>query len=179
MIDDKDFFLKQMTGVTPIKKTNRVNKNNSKTPPKSPKQPLEIEKNNIKKTYSKKIKKTDFGFEKISIKKGIKKRLYKIDKKIDFHGESLLKAEEIFSKTINESFYNNKRCLLFVTGKGLYRKNYEDNHKPKLYHGVIRLAFLEWIKSKKLAKFILSYEQASIDHGGDGAFYVYLRKHKN
>ena len=32
---------------------------------------------------------------------------------------------------------------------------------------------------KKFSKYILSFEQASIEHGGDGAFYVYLRKNKN
>ena len=31
----------------------------------------------------------------------------------------------------------------------------------------------------KFSKYILSFEQASIEHGGDGAFYVYLRKNKN
>ncbi len=33
--------------------------------------------------------------------------------------------------------------------------------------------------TKTLSKYILSYEQASIEHGSDGAFYVYLRKNKN
>ena len=51
--------------------------------------------------------------------------------------------------------------------------------KPKLYHGIIRSSFVEWARSKKFSKYILSFEQASIEHGGDGAFYVYLRKNKN
>ena len=70
--------------------------------------------------------------------------------------------------------------MLFVTGKGLFKsKNYEESDKPKLYHGIIRSSFIEWAKSKKFSKYILSFEQASIEHGGDGAFYVYLRKNKN
>ena len=70
--------------------------------------------------------------------------------------------------------------LLFVTGKGLFKsKNYEESDKPKLYRGIIRASFIEWAKSKKFSKYILSFEQASIEHGGDGAFYVYLRKNKN
>ena len=73
-----------------------------------------------------------------------------------------------------------QRCLLFVTGKGLFKiKNNTNENKPKLYHGVIRSAFSEWAKSNKFSKYILSFEQATIDHGGDGAFYVYLRKKKN
>ena len=70
--------------------------------------------------------------------------------------------------------------MLFVTGKGLYKsKNYEESDRPKLYHGIIRSSFVEWASLKKFSKYILSFEQASIEHGGDGAFYVYLRKNKN
>ena len=70
--------------------------------------------------------------------------------------------------------------MLFVTGKGLFKsKNHEESDKPKLYHGIIRSSFIEWASSKKLSKYILSFEQASIEHGGDGAFYVYLRKNKS
>jgi len=70
--------------------------------------------------------------------------------------------------------------LLFVTGKGVFKpKTHNELSKPKLYHGVIRASFFDWVKSKKLAKYILSYQQASTEHGSDGAFYVYLRKNKN
>ena len=34
-------------------------------------------------------------------------------------------------------------------------------------------------KKPELAKYILTTEKASFAHGGDGAFYVYLRKNKN
>ena len=81
---------------------------------------------------------------------------------------------------IRDSYNSGQRCLLFVTGKGLFKsKNYEESYKPKLYHSIIRASFVEWARSKKFSKYILSFEQASIEHGGDGAFYVYLRKNKN
>ena len=91
----------------------------------------------------------------------------------------VIHSEEVFSKTITECFDAHQRCLLFVTGKGLFKKNYQENKPLKLYHGVIRSAFLEWVRSSKYSKYILSFENASIEHGGDGAFYVYLRKKKN
>ena len=69
---------------------------------------------------------------------------------------------------------------MFITGKGLFKvKKNNDYDSPKLYYGIIRNAFKEWVKSTKLSRLILSYENASIEHGGDGAFYVYLRKKKN
>ena len=86
----------------------------------------------------KEVKNSYFALESFNIKKNIKKNILKIDKKIDFHGRGLLEAEEIFSSTISECFNKNKRCLLFVTGKGLF-KNKKDEHenKPQLYHGII------------------------------------------
>ena len=181
MSDENDLFLKQMKGVIPIKKNNRLpyNKEKSKTkfiktktkPTNAPS--VEIEKKRNATPHH-------FVLEKHSIRKNIKKNILKIDKKIDFHGMSLLQAEEIFSSTILECFNKNKRCLLFVTGKGIFKtKDHNQNNKPKLYHGVIREEFFNWVKFKKFSKYILSFEQASFEHGGDGAFYVYLRKNKN
>ncbi len=181
MNDENDLFLKQMKGVIPIKKNNRLpyNKEKNKTkfiktktkPTNAPS--AEIEKKRNATT-------PHFMLEKHSIRKNIKKHILKIDKKIDFHGTSLLQAEEIFSSTILECFNKNKRCLLFVTGKGIFKtKDNNQNNKPKLFHGVIREEFFNWVKLKKFSKYILSFEQASVEHGGDGAFYVYLRKNKN
>ena len=91
--------------------------------------------------------------------------------------------QDDFQKTVIESYKQKKRCLLFVTGKGLHNhKNlFDDGLKksPKLFYGKIRGVFLEWTKKPELAKYILTTEKASPSHGGDGAFYVYLRKNKN
>ena len=180
MNDNNDVFLKQMKGVKPLKKNNRIRK-------EDPKIKYRIEKKNIVKqkkiktqNASTAIKNSEFFLEKIDLKKAIKKRSFHIDKRIDFHGKSLLKSEEQFNNTIIESYNNGQRCLLFITGKGLFKsKNYKEREKPKLYHGIIRSSFIEWARSKKLSKYILSFEQALIEHGGDGAFYVYLRKNRN
>ena len=181
MNNEDDLFLKQMKGVKPIKKNNKLSAQKKKTKNKIFKETKKITK--VKNTLSEprnKLKQTEFTLEKISIGKNIKKRFFKIDKKIDFHGKSLLEAENIFSSTITECFARGDRCLLFVTGKGLFKiKNNDHNTEPKLYHGVIRAAFVNWVKDNKFLKYILSFERASIEHGGDGAFYVYLRKNKN
>ena len=178
-----DFFLKKMSGVKPIKKNNKLEKEKPKTNTKSIKK---IKKTNINKglktttqtTHQKPP--TELSLENINIKRSIKKKSLTINKKIDFHGKTILESEEEFSKTIISCYNAGLRCLLFVTGKGLYKsQNYNNTKKPKLFHGVIRGAFVTWVKSKKFSKYILSYSVASIEHGGDGAFYVYLRKKKN
>ena len=106
-----------------------------------------------------------------------------IDKKIDFHGKILSQAEDEFQNIVLESYKQKKRCLLFITGKGLHKQTnlFDDrlNKSPKLFYGKIRGAFLEWVRKPELAKYILTTEKASFEHGGDGAFYVYLRKNKN
>ena len=180
MNNKDDFFLKQMRGVNPIKKNNRITKDVPKA------NHINIKKKKTKQTSkitfntNKQIKKTEFNLENVNLKKGIKKGSLSIDKKIDFHGRTLIESEESFTDSILEYYNSGHRCLLFVTGKGLFKsKNNEKTNHPKLYHSVIRSAFIQWVKSKKFSKYILSFEQASIEHGGDGAFYVYLRKKKN
>ena len=180
MNKNDDIFLKQMKGVSPIKKNNRIKKEDPKTNYKFEKKNIVKQKKPATPYVSTEIKNSEFFLEKIDLKKAIKKKSFHIDKKIDFHGKSVLESEEQFNNTIIESYNNGQRCLLFVTGKGLFKsKNYEESDKPKLYHGIIRSSFVEWARSKKFSKYILSFEQASIEHGGDGAFYVYLRKNKN
>ena len=180
MNNNDDVFLNQMKGVSPIKKNNRIKKEGIKTNHKIEKKNIAKQQKAITPNVSTVIKNNEFFLEKIDLKKGIKKGSFNIDKKIDFHGKSLLESEEQFNNTIIESYKEGQRCLLFVTGKGLFKsKNHEESDKPKLYHGIIRSSFVEWARSKKFSRYILSFEQASIEHGGDGAFYVYLRKNKN
>ena len=179
MNNSDDVFLKQMKGVNPIKKNNRIKKEDLKSNYKFEKKSTIKQKKTITSNISTTIKNSEFFLEKIDLKKGIKKGSFHIDKKIDFHGKSLLESEKQFNNTIIESYNSGQRCLLFITGKGLFKsKNYEESYKPKLYHGIIRASFVEWARSKKFSKYILSFEQASIEHGGDGAFYVYISKNK-
>ena len=180
MSNKDDFFLKQMRGVSPIKKSNRVKKEEPQT------KSINLTKkkiNNNKNSFlisNKEMVRSEFGLERIDIKKNIKRGVFRINKKIDFHGKSLLSSEEKFISTIQDCYNSGNRCLLFVTGKGLFKsKKIENIHQPKLYNSVIRSEFLNWVKSNKFSKYILSFEKASIEHGGDGAFYVYLRKKKN
>ena len=179
-MNNNDFFLKQMKGVSPIKKNNRIKKEEKKT------KQIDLKKitpnQNIAPTpkQNKIFKNSDFNLENVDLKKNIRKGYFKIDKKIDFHGRTLLESEEIFTNAVTGCYNTDQRCLLFVTGKGLFKsKNTEKKNQPKLYYGVIRSALFQWVKSNKLSRYILSFEQASIEHGGDGAFYVYLRKKKN
>ena len=158
MNNNDDVFLKQMKGVNPIKKNNRIKKEDPKINYKSEKKNIVKKPEVITLNVNTVIKNSEFSLEKIDLKKGIKKGSFHIDKKIDFHGKSLLESEEQFNNIIIESYNNGQRCLLFVTGKGLFKsKNYEESDKPKLYNGIIRASFIGWVRSKKFSKYILSF----------------------
>ena len=69
------------------------------------------------------------------------KNVSSIDKKIDFHGKILSQAEDKFQKTVIESYKQKKRCLLFITGKGLHKKqNFFD--KLNDHKNIIRLRII-------------------------------------
>ena len=175
---DKDAFLKSIFGTSPIKKKDRVEK-------KIPRNTENILKKNFEKetqthAYERLTKKANpknsFKLEKTPINKKLKKGKVPIEKKIDFHGLSVLAAEALFLDTVINCYNQNLRCILFVTGKGVMKKDKNDNENIKLYYGKIRKNFLNWVSRPDLQKYILSVEQAGIEHGADGAFFVYLRK---
>ena len=58
------------------------------------------------------------------------------------------------------------RCVLVITGKG------------RLGTGVLRARFLDWLAGPDLRDLVSGYSAAHIRHGGDGAFYVMLRRDK-
>ena len=68
---------------------------------------------------------------------------------------------------------------MFITGKGSLKKEGDNWQKPKLYYGKIRKNFVGWATHNLVQSKILNIQQANIKNGGDGAFFVYLRKNKN
>ncbi len=173
---DEDIFLNYVDGIKPIKKNNKITKKIKKTPTKLiEKKRIEDKKNKIKAHEAK----STYYLE-TNIKK-LKRGHIAINKKVDFHGLGLLDAEEKFSEIVKNCYNKDQRCILFVTGKGLHNKETNSNNvdtRPILFYGKIRMGLLEWVKKPELAKYILSIEKAKIEHGGDGAFYVFLRRKK-
>ena len=179
--EEEDYFLQNIKGVKPIKEKNRIKKKINKVPKKIiEKSKLKKEKTTTKET--KKYHRSEFLMEFGKTNKKLKSGKIFIDKKIDFHGKTLSEAEIFFKNSVIENYKKQKRCLLFITGKGLNKRNYSDSdlqEKPKLFYGRIRSAFLNWVKKPEFGKFILTVENANMENGGDGAFFVYLRKKSN
>ena len=178
---DKEAFLKSITGTKPIQKKNNIKNSilkNENLNTKNIKTKKIIIKNLVEPkiitTETKKNSKNKIEITKIN--KKLKKGKIPPDKKIDFHGMSLVGAEELLCNTVINCYNKNKRCILFVTGKGVNKKETDDRNEARLYYGKIRSAFSSWIRKPEIEKYILNVEQASIEYGADGAFFVYLRK---
>ena len=179
--DDNNIFIKSLAGVEPLKKNNKITKPIPK-PTESDTPRIIIKEAESDKTYEKKKNDTTQQktvIQKSDINKKLKKNKIPISRKIDFHGCSLDEARKVFFNTINDCFSKNFRCILFITGKGSIKKETDYSQNAKLYYGKIRNNFLDWVNHNAVQSKILNVQQANTKTGGDGAFYVYLRKNKN
>ena len=97
---------------------------------------------------------------------------------IDLHGFTLDEANKTIEDFINKAFSENVNKLVVVTGKGLHSENEKDPYVSKDL-GILKYSVPEFIKNNNnLNKIISKTEDAKIDDGGSGAFYIYLKKNK-
>ena len=99
-----------------------------------------------------------------------------IIKTIDLHGFTLDKANNVIEEFINQCFKNHVNKIIVITGKGLRSKNKENPYVSKDL-SILKNSVPEYVKSKQhLMKIIKKIEEASVEHGGQGAFYIFLKK---
>ena len=99
-------------------------------------------------------------------------------KLIDLHGYSLEKANKIIENFISASYIEGAKKLIIITGKGLHSENEKNPYVSKDL-SILKYSVPEFIMgNKKLMRLIVKLEDAKIEDGGSGAFYVYLKKNK-
>ena len=102
----------------------------------------------------------------------------KIIKTIDLHGLSLQNANNIIEEFIIQCFKKNVNKIIVITGKGLRSKSIENPYVSKDL-SILKHSVPNFIKSKtNLMKIINKIEEANIEDGGQGAFYIFLKKFK-
>ena len=100
----------------------------------------------------------------------------KIIKTIDLHGFSLIDANNFIEKFIKECFENNVHKIIVITGKGLRSQNDKNPYISKDL-SILKNSVPKFIKSKSsLIQLIKEIKEANIEDGGEGAFYILLRK---
>ena len=103
-------------------------------------------------------------------KERIKKYTY------DLHGFSLEDANKKIEDLINKSYEIGVRKLVVITGKGLHSENEKDPYVSKEF-GKLKYSVPDYIRKKsELMSKINNIEDADIEDGGSGAFYINLKK---
>ena len=107
----------------------------------------------------------------------ISKNLTKSEtKKLDLHGSTLNEANLLVEKFIIESFHKGYKKLIIVTGKGSRSKSYANPYLSKRL-STLKYSIPEYIeRNKNLSKKIIKIVPAEIKDGGEGAFYIFLKK---
>lgn len=93
--------------------------------------------------------------------------------RIDLHGMTLAEAHPALVSFILSAHAAQKRLVLVITGKGKERDGSGPIPTPI---GVLRHQVPRWLSHAPLRGAILQVTPAHIRHGGDGAYYVYLRR---
>jgi DNA-nicking Smr family endonuclease len=96
--------------------------------------------------------------------KSIRQGDIEIDAKLDLHGMTQAEAFAALGAFMHKAVKAGKRHLLIITGKG------------RGGTGVLRNNLNHWLDRIEQANAILALRPASLKHGGDGAFYVIMRK---
>ena len=98
---------------------------------------------------------------------------------IDLHGYTLDEANKTIEKFINKAFSENVNKLIVITGKGLHSENEKDPYVSKDL-SILKYSVPEFIlNNKKLINIIYDIQDANIEDGGKGAFYIFLKKNRS
>ena len=97
---------------------------------------------------------------------------------IDLHGYTLEQANIAIEKFITKSFLEKINKLIVVTGKGIHSDNEKNPYVSKDL-SILKYSVPEFItNNKRLMKMIYDIQDAKIEDGGSGAFYIHLKKNK-
>ena len=91
--------------------------------------------------------------------------------RLDLHGMTLAAAQPRLMQFILSCHGNGLRLVLVITGKG------RGDHGPlPTRPGALRHQVPHWLHSPPLSAVVQQVDAAPFRHGGEGAYYVYLRR---
>jgi DNA-nicking Smr family endonuclease len=89
-----------------------------------------------------------------------------IDGRLDLHGMTQDAAHANLLAFVGRAFDAGRRCVLVITGKG------------RGGEGVLRSQVPRWLNQSPVRERILGFTPAQPRHGGDGAFYVLVKRRR-
>ena len=96
-----------------------------------------------------------------------------VEDRIDLHGMTLARAHPALIGFISRAYRDQMRLVLVITGKG---KDRDQGGPIPTRRGVLRHQVPDWLRMPPIGPMILDIVQANRKHGGEGAYYVYLRR---
>ena len=97
----------------------------------------------------------------------------KPEARLDLHGMTMGEAHPELIAFILGSHAIDRRLVLVITGKGKIR---DEGGPMPARQGILRHQVPQWMALPPLSQAILQVTPAHLNHGGHGAYYVYLRK---
>lgn len=93
--------------------------------------------------------------------------------RIDLHGMTLAEAHPALIRFMLKAHAGGLRLVLVITGKGKMR---DEGGPIPARIGALRHQVPHWLASPPLSSAVLQVATAHLRHGGEGAYYVYLRR---
>ncbi|KKB76233.1 hypothetical protein VW29_21060 [Devosia limi DSM 17137] len=97
-----------------------------------------------------------------------------IDGTIDLHGMTQNEARGALHRYVQSRFARGDRTILVITGKG--QKTDNDYIAAMTERGILRTMLPIWLSEPALSPLISGWSVAARGHGGEGAWYVRLRR---
>ena len=115
---------------------------------------------------------SDQSLHNAAVDPATRKRIVKgrmpIDGTFDLHGLTQDQARAALSRFIQTAQSRGDRTIIVVTGKGSSPKS----------EGILRRMVPLWLRQADLQTYISGFSSAARHHGGDGAFYIRLKKQR-
>ena len=109
-----------------------------------------------------------------SIHKKLSRGRIEIDGTIDLHGMTQNEARGALHRYLQARWSRGDRTVLVITGKGLKTDN--DYVAAMSERGILRTMLPIWLSEPSLAPLVSGWSTAARGHGGEGAWYVRLRR---
>lgn len=90
-----------------------------------------------------------------------------IEARLDLHGHGRFQAQDVLTGFLLRAHQRGLRVVLVITGHGRRAGGGE---------GVIRASLPEWLRGHALRGVVAAYAPAHRRHGGDGAWYITLKR---
>ena len=168
-------FYKKSYQITYLEKTNQFHKDNENVKNYKYKQNNTVKNSIVNRKFLNNYQLQDIRIDKNKLSL-LKRGKIKPEKILDLHGLTSVEAKTKAIEFTKLNFNLGLRLLLIITGKGKIKIN--DLNREGLKTGVLRKSLKSWLYESDLRPYILGIVSSHISHGGEGAFYVYLKNNK-